>query len=377
MTLEQLQSLMHYVEFGAAEAAALRRFLAFAEPHFEAIVTDFYEAIEAHPDAAAAITGGKEQVARLKLTLKKWMHDVLAGPHDRAYLESHSRIGRVHVRIALPQEFMFSAMNRIRGRFLELVPPDELAMTRAINRILDIELAIMLDTYREDLLDKMRTAERLATLGQFAATIAHELRNPLGTIESSLFLMRRRLDQLGLQDETIGRHSARIGQQVHDCGATITGLLDMARDRPLRRSRFGVRALLDAAVAAAGVADGVDVEVSIPLEFDLDGDAEQLRSALANLIRNSIEAPGTSSVRVSAECIDRTIQFDVSDDGPGIPPDLQVRVFDVLFTTKASGTGLGLTFAERVFEAHGGALELMPTLRGAHFRATMSRSDAG
>src|ERR1044071_2141291 len=97
---------------------------------------------------------------------------------------------------------MFTAMDRIRVRLLDVVrsavvddPAKVERIATALNQILDLELAIMLETYREDLETKNRNAERLATIGQFAASIGHELRNPLGVVESSLYLLRQHLKQ--------------------------------------------------------------------------------------------------------------------------------------------------------------------------------------
>ena len=121
--------------------------------------------------------GGKAQIERLKRTLLGWLESVLLGPYDLAYLESHSRIGRVHVRIELPQQLMFTAMNRIRIRLLEVAhsaypeePEESSAAARAVNQILDLELAIMLDAYRENYVERVRDAERLATIGRLAET---------------------------------------------------------------------------------------------------------------------------------------------------------------------------------------------------------------
>ncbi|HXT99401.1 MAG TPA: protoglobin domain-containing protein, partial [Polyangia bacterium] len=183
--LSFFQNIKLYVGFTDASSAALRELHPIALPFFRPIVDDFYAAIEAHPGASQAITGGAAQIERLKTTLVRWMDRMLLGPHDEEYYELRARIGRMHVRIALPQQYMFTAMDRIRVRLLDVVRTEITGDTAkveriatALNQILDLELAIMLETYREDLETKNRNAERLATIGQFAASIGHELRNP-------------------------------------------------------------------------------------------------------------------------------------------------------------------------------------------------------
>src|SRR3954468_8157370 len=137
---------------------------------------------------------------------------------------------------------MFTAMDRIRLRSADVlrnapgVAPEALnRMLAALHQILDIELAIMLETYRDDLLAKNRTAERLATIGQFAAGIGHELRNPLGVVESSAYLVSRRLEQLQVVDAGVTRHMEKIATEVKRSGKTIDDLLELARSRPLAR----------------------------------------------------------------------------------------------------------------------------------------------
>ncbi|MDX2052424.1 MAG: protoglobin domain-containing protein [Polyangiaceae bacterium] len=167
MDVAQYESIKTYVGFGEDSAQMLRAFHAVASPHFEGITADFYDTLERHPAARGAIVGGREQVERLKRTLVAWMHSVLLGPHDEAYLAQHARIGRVHVQIGLPQEFMLTAMNRIREQFLAHSQRAhagsatlQAKSSRAINQVLDLELAIMLDSYRDDLLMLRLTKER-------------------------------------------------------------------------------------------------------------------------------------------------------------------------------------------------------------------------
>src|SRR4051794_17085090 len=260
------ESLKQYVGFTESSSAALRELYPLAQPSFVRIVDDFYATIEAHPGARAAITGGPAQIERLKQTLIQWLDVMLLGPHDETYYQLRARIGRVHVRIELPQGFMFTAMNRIRVRLLDVLRQrlvgDRAALqeaSTALHQILDLELAIMLETYREDLVVKNRSAERLATIGQFAAGIGHELRNPLGVIESSLFLLRQHLPAGCAAVPGVAKHLARIDREALRASKTINDILDLARDRPPQRQRTELRRLVDSAVGAAVLPAAVQV----------------------------------------------------------------------------------------------------------------------
>jgi signal transduction histidine kinase len=377
MGLSFFESLKQYVGFTDESSAALRELHPIAEPSFVWIVDDFYAAIEAHPGARAAITGGAAQVERLKQTLIQWLEVMLLGPHDEAYYHLRARIGRMHVRIALPQAFMFTAMNRIRVHLLDIIserlasdPSFQRKAASALHQILDLELAIMLETYREDLVVKNRNAERLATIGQFAASMGHELRNPLGVIESSLFLLRQHLGPEVASSPNVAKHLDRIGGEVRRANKTIHDLLDLARNRPPRRRRTEIRSLVDEALQAAPLPATVQVEVSAtPAELAVDVDPDQMRQVLVNLFTNAAQAmPGGGRIEVEAEALpSAATRVCVRDDGPGIPVEAQHRIFEALFTTKAKGSGLGLALCRRILEAHGGSIDLQPSPAGTTF----------
>ena len=124
-----------------------------------------------------------------------WLQQLFAGPWDDAYYDNRARIGRVHVRVGLPQRYNITAINIIRTQLCTQIahatPDHVLACDRveALDRILDLELAIMLETYKEDYTEQLQRRERLATFGEMTSAIAHELRNPLGVIESSVYLL--------------------------------------------------------------------------------------------------------------------------------------------------------------------------------------------
>ena len=370
------ENVRAYVGFDDFASAALRQAHPLMAPQFGAIIDDFYATIEAHPDARAAITGGSAQIARLKESLLRWIDELFRGPHDQDYFERRARIGRVHVRINLPQMYMLTAMDRIRLRSVDAlraspgVEPDVLRrMLNALHQILDIELAIMLETYRDDLLAKNRTAERLATIGQFAAGIGHELRNPLGVVESSAFLVARRLEQLQISDPTLTRHMEKITSEVQRSGRTINDLLELARNQPLKRRAEDARRLIDQAVAIAGLPPGVEVSVEVPEVIAIDADHDQLTRVLTNLLINASQAiNGMGHIRIDARREGAGTILRVADDGPGVPANLRAQVFEALFTTKAKGSGLGLALCRRIAEAHGGTVTLEPSERGAVFR---------
>src|SRR5439155_1785692 len=138
--------------FDDGDQAALRSLLPHATPHFRRITEEFYERLEQHADARAVFSG-PAQVERLKQTLVIWMRVLLEGPWDDAYHEMRARIGRMHVQVALPQRYMFGAMNLIRNSLIEVAEKayaDEPARREpavwALSKILDLELCIMLET---------------------------------------------------------------------------------------------------------------------------------------------------------------------------------------------------------------------------------------
>ena len=370
-----LDSLKGYVGFTAESSRLLRAMQPVVEPHLERIIDDFYDRITEHPGARRAITGGPEQIARLKTTLRAWLDELLSGPHDQAYLERRARIGRVHVHIGLPQAYMFTAMNRIRVQVAAIVdraladrPGVREKTLEALHQIADIELAIMLETYREDMEEKTRMSDRLATIGQFAAGIGHELRNPLSVIESSVFLLRHRLSRDGeVSDPGVTRHLEKIAAEVRRSTRTINDLLELARNIPPKRRQVFLRPLLDEAVADAHLPAGVEVALSVGDEVAVL-DPDQIGRVLTNLIANASQAmEGAGHLWIEASQVEGETRIRVRDDGPGVPGALRSRIFEALSTTKAKGTGLGRALCRRIAEAHGGSVTLEPSSAGACF----------
>ena len=374
------EELKHYVAFDEGDEAALRALHPLVQPHFVSIADTFYQRILEHEQARKVLVEGESMVGRLKVTLVAWMERLLSGPWDEAYFELRSRIGRVHVRINMPQHYMFGAMNVMRRELSKAVdraiPADPArlsAVRRALNKILDLELAIMLHTYREDLLSAQARSERLSTFGQLVGSIGHELRNPLGVMETSLFILKSRVkdDERGL------KHVGRIGEQLGIANNIITDLLDMIRDKPLTRQRLALSQVLEQAVAAVNKPphlklhlDGLD---RVP---EVEGDVGQLRQVFVNLLDNAIHAAGEEGrVAVTARDGGALVEVAVEDNGPGVDDVTRRRLFEPLITTKTKGVGLGLALVKRIVERHGGTIGYQPQGPGARFVVRLPRAE--
>jgi signal transduction histidine kinase len=368
-----LSELKSYVGFGAEDEEALRRLHPVAAPSFVQIADVFYDRILAHAEARRTLEQGESRVGQLKLTLVSWLDSLLLGPWDAAYFERRCRIGRVHVRIGLPQHYMMGAMNVVRDALAAIVDAELLSEVRivthrALGKVLDLELAIMLHTYRESLLTQAAQAERLATFGQLVGSIGHELRNPLAVIETSLYLLRSRQP---IGDERTQRHLDRIDEQLGLANGIITTLLDMIRDRPLQPQRFTLEELVQAARSQVAIPDTLTVELDLGGErAQVVGDATQLRQAVVNLLANAVDAlAGGGRIRLST--VLRTpnrVALLIDDSGPGVSDVVRARLFEPLVTSKPNGIGLGLALVRRIAERHGGTVgyERSP-LGGARF----------
>jgi len=314
-----LDELKRYVGFGPADEGELRALDAVGQTEYQRISEVFYERILAHEGARKALEGGESQVGHLKHTLVEWMGQLFGGPWDEPYFEMRERIGRKHVAIALPQHYMFGAMNILRQELNGVVDrtywqdPERLRAARvAVGKILDLELAVMLHTYREDLLSQQARAERLSTFGQLIGSIGHELRNPLGVMESSLYIVKGRV----VDDERAQKHLDRIGEQIGIANAIIKDLLDMIRDRPLATSRLCLLDVLQSAANQLHLAVSLEAIADLP---EVEGDASQLRQVFVNLLDNATHAAGPEGwIRVEGAVEDGVIARAVEDSGKGV-----------------------------------------------------------
>jgi len=217
--------------------------------------------------------------------------------------------------------------------------------------------------------ESLRRAERLKTLGEMAAGMAHEVKNPLAAIRSSAQILAGHVT--GKDAEFAGI----VVAEVDRLNQVVNEFLDYARPAPLRREPVRLSALLDSCLnlLAPVIRDkGVNVRTVYPeAEATVSADPAQLRQVFLNLTLNAIQAAENQG------CVEAAItesgyetRVTVKDNGPGIPPDKLKNVFEPFYTTKPGGTGLGLPIAQRIVAEHGGQL-LIESAPGTGTTATM------
>ena len=216
---------------------------------------------------------------------------------------------------------------------------------------------------REELHEKNRELqrrERLAALGEMAAGVAHEIRNPLGGIGLYSSLLER-----DLVDRPAEREIARrISAGVQNLENIVRGVLSFAGDAEPRFAEVPLASVLESALLqTTPQASALDAHIEVDPRLagvELWCDAGQAERALLNLLFNALDAAGCGGrvwVRLGdADGSDGLVSVVVEDDGPGIAPDCLQRVFNPFFTTKDHGTGLGLAIVHRIAEAHGGCV---------------------
>jgi len=235
--------------------------------------------------------------------------------------------------------------------------------------------------------ERERLRDRLASLGEMAAGIAHELKNPLAGIEVMAGLLRRQVPDKKDAQSIL----ADIISEAKLANAIVVEMLEFVRPVRLQVEHTAIADVLHQAVLLAeskvtrgGIAVVMDVPNNLPM---IEGDQHQLCQVFTNLIANAFEAlEGKGSLSISASMgaiepdpgfgvapeLEPTIVVDVVDNGPGVPPELSDRIYDPFFTTKVKGTGLGLGIVRKIVDAHDGRIDLTSSPEtGTRFRVTL------
>ncbi len=351
-------------------------------PDFAAIADEFYAAAMASP-ATAAILSAPQRVARLHRSLVDWMSTGLRGPYDAAFYAKRSAIGRRHVELGLAQHFMIAAMGVVRRAYRHRIAAtyagdEREAAGNAADKLLDLELAVMLQHYQEDSEERARSAEQHRRIEQVGAMrtlcagLAHEVRNPVNSAKLQLELAARRLRK----GDDVAEPLERVGQEIDRLTILLDEFLTFAQPRALDTRPEDICAIV------RGVIEGhralaAEHRVALALEAPAtpivaEVDATKLRQIVANLVCNAIEATGGGAA-VAIHDAEGHVRIRVTDDGPGIPADVLPRIYEPFFTTKDGGTGMGMSIAHSLVAQHDGSIEISSSPSGTVVEVALPR----
>jgi len=202
----------------------------------------------------------------------------------------------------------------------------------------------------------LKQSEKLASMGQLSAGIAHELNNPLGVVMMYSNIL---LDECA-PDDPVRADLQLIVEQAERCKRIVGGLLNFARKNQVNWDDVDVRQLIDSSLNAVVVPPGVSIEFNPPdRKISFQVDAEQLTQVLSNLYKNAFEAMnGSGTIRITLSEIDESVHISVQDTGTGISRENMEKIFEPFFTTKeiGKGTGLGLATAYGIIKMHKGKI---------------------
>jgi signal transduction histidine kinase len=230
------------------------------------------------------------------------------------------------------------------------------ARTTASVAVWSVTLATLLAAFfiTNYLTDILLRRERLAVVGEMASVVGHDLRNPLGTLSNTLFLLRHELGE-GSTEE-VERHLRTAEREIQKATNIVGHLSSFVRHARPDLLPVDAEALIAEILEVAPPPPGISVTVEVE-NASIVADKGQISEVLTNLVTNAYDAMGAAgSLHLRVHDDERATNVVVADDGPGIDPLLTERVFEPFFTTKQRGTGLGLAIVRRLVGAHGGTV---------------------
>jgi signal transduction histidine kinase len=315
-------------------------------------------------DLRGVVLSGDDRLAKW-LKVNKTFLDVRGRPGVFGFLDEREK--EVFRRLRLALCYPVLSMNRLIGilgvgerQSGRDIPAEETTFLDSLmpQAGIALENALLYKEQRERY-RRMLRADRLATIGELAAGAAHEIRNPLTSIKSSLQYLESRC-----REENEKRLLGVALRETDRIDEILAALLSFSRPTELRKEACDLVALLEESTALVAIqarAKGVDLRTSLPsAPVAVEADGSQLKQVFLNVFLNAVqamEAGGTLTVEALRAGSGRPL-VRITDTGPGIPEEALEKVFDPFFTTKKGGTGLGLSICYTIVKAHGGEIEV-------------------
>ena len=367
---DDLHTRLSFLQFTQKDEEQLKALSEVFAPHISDIVKQFYEHLQGFEETASLLTN--ELIAtRLREIQRRYLERLTEGKYDQKYAEERSQIGHVHNRVGLTPKWYIGTYNLYIHLLIPLIcqayrdEPERcqnaiLALTKVL--MLDMQLAIETYIERQHLEAQIIQSERFAAIGKVVAQVAHEIRNPLSSMELNLELLA---DEVTDGKEMNVREAEDLLKSIHNeverLNDIVSEYLAFARLPRFEFERESLNAVIETfcnfvepQLRQAKIKFLTDLAENLPYTL-LDG--EQIQRALHNFLKNAIEAMPSGGEFSIHTCVESSqIVLRISDTGVGIPLLDQNRIFDPFFTTKKEGTGLGLPLAGEIIKHHQGTI---------------------
>lgn len=261
--------------------------------------------------------------------------------------------------IARPMEELADSCRRIDPKNLQPIKGETknetgevtCAINKMIDRVIQNEKEIQLQY--DQLQAQHLRIQRLAYVGELTSSVSHNLRNPLSVITGTIGILEQTTKNL---DEDTKSRLKRISEASSNMKDQIGDLLTFVKEKPLDIATASLQRVLHSSIS--NVQKHESIVILLPeKDVSFRCDDNKLQVVFMNLMDNAIQAIGEKGViKISADVQNNGLIINIEDSGPGIPDDVLPRIFDSLFTTKESGTGLGLAYCKNIIEQHGGKL---------------------
>lgn len=375
-----------FCRFSDEDAALLAELRPTFERHADEIVEQFYEHLTEY-DTLHVLLSDAPTVERLKRMQREYMVSLTLGTYDEDYFRSRFRIGRVHESIGLEPQWYFGAYGLYYECLLPLIDrhfssssQEAARAAGALSKLLLLDMQVALDAYYETRQRKaVEKSERLAAVGELAASVAHEVRNPLAGMKGALEVLRGELAVKPQNLEIVDELLAQIERLEH----LVRDLLSYARPQAVSPQVFDLHDLLDRLLRLyKDQADSAGITLQRiygPGTSHMPADPQQMEQVFINLIHNALQAmEDGGTLTLSTRAGNGVLVVTFEDSGAGISPSDLKRIFQPFFTTKHRGSGLGLPIVKRILEAHGGRIELESELgKGTAVSVIVPREEVG
>ena len=367
---DDLRTRLSFLKFNQQDEEHLKALSEVFAPHIPDIVHSFYQHLQGFEETASLLTD-ELITTRLLEAQRNYLERLTAGNYDQDYAAERSQIGYTHNRVGLEPRWYIGTYSLYINLLVPLIcqayrdEPERLQNALlALTKILMLDMQLAIDAYieRQQLEAHIIQSERFAAIGQLAARVAHEIRNPLSSVALNLDLLADEVADGPKIDVAEAKDLLQsIDNEVERLANIVSEYLEFAR---LPRFEFEHESLntvvqtfcdfIEPQLQQAQITFSIELAENLPFTLL---DAEQIQCVLHNLFKNAIEAMpsgGEFSIRTSVES--SRIVLRVSDTGVGISPPDQKRIFDPFFTTKKDGTGLGLSLVGEIIKQHQGTI---------------------